>query len=292
MSLRGWIRLARPFTLLAPSVGTLAGAAAAAASVGMALFTPRLVLALVAAALATAASNAWNQAFDAAIDAWNKPSRPIPSGILRARDALVGGWIAALAALAFAAATSLGFFLCVLAGVVGTWIYSAPPLRTKRRPLGALLTIAIPRGLLVPVAGWSVVVPPVASDPWALGVVAGLFVLGAAATKDFGDVEGDRAHGCETLPVRWGPVRAARFVAPFLVVPFFLLPVFAAAGLLHVPMARIAALTVVLLLAGGTTAVLLLRRPADLGGEGGRAAWVGMYLTLLLYQVGFALAYA
>ena len=37
------------------------------------------------------------------------------------------------------------------------WIYSAPPLRTKRRGIWANITIAIPRGVLLKVAGWSTV---------------------------------------------------------------------------------------------------------------------------------------
>lgn len=216
----------------------------------------------------------------------NKPRRPIPAGLISSRHALIGGWIFALAALGLAALVSLGFFLCVLAGVVGTWIYSAPPLRTKCRPAAALLTIAVPRGFLVPVAGWAVVAPPVVTDPWALGAVGGLYVLGAAATKDFGDLEGDQAHGCRTLPVLWGIERAARFVAPFLVLPFLLLVPFAALDLLRIPLSRALALALVLLLAGGATAWTLRRAPRA------RLAWVGMYLTLLLYQVGFALAYA
>ena len=57
-----------------------------------------------------------------------------------------------------------------------------------------------------------------------------LYVFGAATTKDFADVEGDRATGCVTLPILLGMRRAAWFVAPFLVAPYLFYPVGAAMG--------------------------------------------------------------
>jgi len=290
--LRGWISLVRPFTLLAPTFGTFAAAVVAAAALDRALPLKSLGGALLAAVLATAASNAWNQVFDVAIDRQNKPTRPIPQGLVSARAALLGGHLFAVLALLVGAGVSWSFLACIGAGLLGTWIYSAPPLRTKRGTLAALLTIAVPRGLLVPVAGWSVVAPPTATDPWALGTVAFLYVFGAAATKDFADVAGDREHGCRTLPVRVGPRRAARLVAPFLVLPFLLLPFFQAAGWLRPSLASFLVLAGVLVLAGGGTARSLLKDPDGLAsGRKGHPAWIGMYLTLLLYQLGSALVY-
>jgi chlorophyll synthase len=207
------------------------------------------------------------------------------------RAALRLGDALALAALALGAFVSPWFLACVGAGVVGTWIYSAPPLRTKRLTLGALLTIAIPRGLLVPVAGWSVVEPPLLAEPWALGAVVGLFVFGAAATKDFADVEGDRAHGCRTLPVVWGIEPAARAIAPFLWAPFALYPVFAQLGLLSPPTWRLALLALVLSVLGVLTARALTRDPKSLASERNHPAWRGMYLLLQGSHLGVMLVY-
>jgi len=290
---RALFGLARPFTLLAPVVGVLAGSAAAAAALGRPWATWRLPLACAAAALVTAASNAWNQVFDLEVDRVNRPGRPLPAGDVRPRTALLLGHGAVLAGLAAAFAVSPVFFGCVAVGVAATWFYSAPPLRLKRRVAGALLAIAVPRGLLVPVAGWAVVAAPEVTDPWALGAVAFLFVLGAAATKDFADVPGDRAHGCVTLPILLGPERAAAVVAPFLVVPFLLYPVFGALGWLRAPLGRLAVLAGVLAVLGLATARALRRDPGGLAhATRGHPAWRGMYLLLLGSQVGVALAYA
>lgn len=291
MNAQTFLGLIRPFTLLAPVVGAGANAFAAVAATGVATPWGKIALALLSACAATGASNAWNQAFDADIDRVNKPFRPIPSGATSVRGAMRLGDALALAALALAAFVSVGFLACVGAGVVGTWIYSSPPLRTKRLTFGALLTIAIPRGLLVPVAGWAVVTDPLVAEPWALGAVVGLFVLGAAVTKDFADVEGDRAHGCRTLPVIWGARRAANAIAPFLWAPFVLYPAFAAAGLLHPPIWRFALLGLVLSALGVKTAAALLKDPASLASERNHPAWRGMYLLLQGSHVGVMLVY-
>ena len=290
--LRAAANLARPFTLLAPVVGVLCTSAVAAAATDRAWWTLSLLAASLSAALATVASNAWNQVFDLEVDRVNKPHRPLPAGLLTTFVAQRIGHVSAAAALGLAALVSLPFLVCVAIGVVATWIYSAPPARLKRSTWGALLVIAIPRGLLVPVAGWAVVATPDVSDPWALGAVAFLFVLGAAATKDFSDVEGDRANDCRTLPVVFGIRRAALFVAPFLVAPFLLYPIFGALGWLHVPVWRLGVLALVLVALGLVTVFFLLRDTEGLAHtERGHPAWRGMYLLLLGTQIGTALVY-
>ena len=285
--------LVRPFTLLAPAVGAAAGAIVAEGATHLPLPLERVLLAVSSALLVTAASNAWNQAFDAGLDRINKPHRPIPAGLATEREALVLGHVCAVGGLVLGLVVGVWFFACVCLGVVGTWIYSAPPLRTKRLPFGALLTIAIPRGALVPVAGWAVVTTPSASDPWALGAIAGLFVLGAAGTKDFADVQGDRAHGCRTLPIVFGARRAARMMAPFLVLPFGLLPLAGWLGWLQPSVASLAVLGGVLALVGGVTAWVLVRDPEGLGERGrNHPAWALMYLLLLGTHIGTAILYA
>lgn len=292
MALATALRLTRPFTLLAPAVGVLCGARIAQSALDVTVETQGLVLAVISALLATAASNAWNQAFDVELDRVNKPYRPIPTGRTTVRAATLLGHVLALLGLATGFFVSPWFFALVTFGTFATWIYSAPPLRTKRLPWGALLTIAIPRGGLVPVAGWSVVAVPQQADPWALGVVGALYVFGAAVTKDFADVKGDRAYGCNTLPVLMGVERAARFVAPSLIVPFLLYPLLADAGYLQGPVASWAVLGGVLASVGGIAAWLLLRDPARLAHKGGNhPAWVLMYLLLLGSYAGSAYIY-
>jgi chlorophyll synthase len=303
MDLRAAIGLVRPFTCLAPVLGVACGAVPAHRVAGAPYDVLSVALAALAAAFATGASNAWNQAFDAEIDRANKPDRPIPAGRATRGQALAFGWILAALAVGTAAAvacasardgatTEAWFPAFVIAGVIGTWVYSAPPLRTKRRTFGANVTIAVPRGFLVPVAGWSVLAAPTSLEPWALGLVPGFFVLGAASTKDFADVEGDRAHGCRTLPVVLGPARAARIVAPFLVFPFLLYPLLSACGAISRPTLVWSGLAAALCTLGALAARALLSDPSRLATERNHPAWRAMYLLMLANQLGVALVFA
>ena len=94
------------------------------------------------------------------------------------------------------------------------------------------MTIAIPRGTLLKVAGWSAVKAVDGAEPWYIGAIFGLFLLGASTTKDFADMEGDRHNGCRTLSVIYGVKRAAWLISPSFVIPFLMIPVGAWAGVL------------------------------------------------------------
>ena len=85
-------------------------------------------------------------------------------------------------------------FFIYLAGMLFTFVYSAPAFgRTKANAFLANLTIAIPRGCLLKVAGWSMVASIFRVEPWFIGGIFFLFLLGAATTKDFSDMKGDAA---------------------------------------------------------------------------------------------------
>src|SRR6188472_799948 len=158
MALRAAVlfEFSRPFTLVAPALGFASGAATAAGAFPREALTQGLILypviGLVMAAVLNAASNALNQIYDLDIDRVNKPKRPLPSGRLSLDDA----WIFTIAA--YAVALVLAWlvapggrhecFWIVVAATVMTFLYSAPPFRTKRLGIWANVTIAIPRGVL------------------------------------------------------------------------------------------------------------------------------------------------
>jgi 4-hydroxybenzoate polyprenyltransferase len=270
-----YVRLTRPFTLLAPAVGMVCGALAAGGSLArstgestaqiLLLNWPRIFLSVFMAAVFNAASNTWNQYWDIETDRINKPFRPLPSGQVGKQAALIFsvGLYGVTLALAFLISPG-GRHEClfiVAVAVVGTLIYSAPPLWFKRRGWWSNVTIALIRGVLLIAAGWSCVASVRGTaEPWFLGTVLGLFLLGAATTKDFADIEGDRATGCRTLPVVYGPERAVRYMSPWLVAPWFFLPLLL--PVLRVNGAVLLFLALVLVLYG-TWIVSLLRRNAS-----------------------------
>jgi len=294
-----YLELGRPFTLVAPALGMLSGAASAIGAHPRESWRWALVLypaigALMAAVL-NAGNNALNQIYDLDIDAVNKPKRPLPSGRLTVHEAWVFTWITyalslVLAWLVMPEGRHECFWL-VLAAVVATFVYSAPPLRTKARGIWANLTIAIPRGTLLKVAGWSAVKTVYGLEPWYIGLIFGLFLLGASTTKDFADMEGDRRGGCRTLPLQYGVTRAAWMISPSFVVPFLMIPAGAWAGILTGNFWLLNILGVVMSVYGVYVCYLMLRRPEDLAVEANHVSWAHMYRMMFVAQIGFAIAY-
>ena len=300
---RTYVDYARPFTLIPPALGVVSGAVTAwgahgtKAAVTLEMALPVLFGALMAAGL-NSASNAINQIYDLEIDRVNKPKRPLPSGSLSMRAAwgftlaaFVVSWVLAWLATPPGLEARRECFWIVLFTSVLVWAYSAPPLRTKRHGIWANVTIAIPRGLLLKVAGWSTVKTVAGVEPWYIGAIFGLFVLGATSTKDFADIEGDRAGGCQTLPILYGVRKAAWMIAPFFVLPFLLIPLGVRAGTLSGNPSLLDALAGALVVYGIYTVYLLVRKPEELAFTENHPSWTHMYMMMMLAQVGFAFAY-
>jgi len=324
--LRSYLTLARPFTLLPPLLGIISGAICAWGSIHnpdpSRAVTVSVILTValgsLCASFLNAGSNALNQITDLEIDRINKPKRPLVTGELSIRQGWIATWIwYALAMIPtwlvvvypFSSFTQKLFaplayhecFFIYLAGMLFTLIYSMPEFgRTKRNGILANITIAIPRGCLLKVAGWSMVARVFTPEPWYIGIIFMLFLVGAASTKDFSDIEGDRAGGCETLPVRYGVKRSTRIIAPFFIFPWLLIPAGAfiedpTSGGQHPILTGdptlLTILGIVLSIWGCYTAWLLLRNPDELTATENHPSWRHMYLMMMLAQVGFAVAY-
>lgn len=293
------LEFSRPFTLVAPALGFASGAATAAGAAPRETWNADLLLypiiGLTMAAVLNAASNALNQIYDLDIDRVNKPRRPLPSG----RLALKGAWSFTL--IAYAIALVLAWlvqpsgrhecFWIVVSATIITILYSAPPFRTKRLGIWANVTIAIPRGVLLKVAGWSAVKTIMGPEPWFIGAIFGLFLLGASTTKDFADMEGDARGGCRTLPIVYGVRRAAWMISPSFIVPFIMIAIGTYVRVLTGTPALLYTLSVVMTLYGAYVCYLMLRRPEDLAVEENHVSWAHMYRMMFVAQVGFAVSY-
>lgn len=299
-----YVQLARPFTLLAPALGMLSGGLVAWYASGTKLVGGNslfavLVLGTVAAALLNAASNAINQIFDLDIDRINKPDRPLCTGQISRAGAWAFAAAAATVALALAAVVSTltrhwGTVALFAAASLMSFAYSAPPLRMKARGWWANVTVAIPRGTLLKVAGWSMCQSMLSIEAWYMGLIFGLFLLGATSTKDFADVRGDAAYGVRTLPVVYGPEKAARMVVPFLTLPFVLIPLGGWLGVLTPPDGKqlhLLLLGGISLLWGAHVSLRILADAGELAGRENHPAWSHMYYLMLFLQIGFVLAY-
>jgi 4-hydroxybenzoate polyprenyltransferase len=328
-TIRLYVRFTRPFTLLPPLLGVVSGAITAwgsASNPHVLAGQPRawtwsivatIVLGSACAALLNAASNAINQYYDFENDRINKPSRPLITGEISMKTgfwyaialyvvAVLPTWLvvtwpaASLVEKLSAPFTRHQCFAIFLAGLIFTFIYSAPALgRTKADAFLANLTIAIPRGCLLKVAGWSMVASIFHLEPWFIGSIFFFFLAGAASTKDFSDMPGDEAAGCRTLPIRFGVTRAARMIAPFFVLPWLLMPLGAWLSDPWAPEHTIltgnrwvlTGLGSGLAVWGAYTVYLILRDPEDLAKVENHPSWTHMYLMMMAAQIGFAVAY-
>jgi 4-hydroxybenzoate polyprenyltransferase len=316
-----WWRVTRPFTLLPPLLGVISGAITAWGSAShphvlagqprrlTASMAATVALGSACAALLNAASNVINQVYDVENDRINKPGRPLVTGAIGIRAAWWGAvvlyavavvptWLVViwpaetLAGKLAAPPLAHECFFIFLLGMLFTFAYSAPAFgRTKANAFLANLTIAIPRGCLLKVAGWSMIASAFHVEPWFIGGIFFLFLVGASSTKDFSDMAGDAAAGCRTLPVRFGVERAARMIAPFFVVPWLLMPIGAWTSILTGNRWVLTGLGLGLAAWGTYTVRLILRDPNDLARVENHPSWTHMYLMMMCAQVGFAVAY-
>ena len=241
-----------------------------------------------------AGNNALNQIYDLEIDRVNKGRRPLPSGRLTIAQAWAlhrdhvcarrscwrGSWRPAAATSASGSSSSRS-----------SRPTSTRCRRSERSSCGiwANITIAVPRGVLLKVAGWSAVKTVIGVEPWFIGGIFGLFLLGASTTKDFADMEGDRRGGCRTLPIQYG-VRARR-VDDLAVVRRCR---FSSSTSARPPASSPATRSCSTLLGAVMTAYglyvcyLMLKRPEDLAVEENHVSWAHMYRMMFVAQIGFA----
>lgn len=301
-------QFSRPFTLLLPALGMAAGSLAAWGAeprwssdwtAGGTELAGRILVGMVVGALLNVFSNGCNQIYDLEIDRINKPERMLPSGRLNRREAWLISLFGLAAGLILAGWLGRQTLVLGMIAAVATWVYSAPPLRTKARGLWANLTIALPRGTLLWVAGWSVTKSVWRPEPWLVGVVLGLFFLGAVTTKDFSDMAGDRAGGCRTLPIMWGIETTIKRIGWLFVLPFLMLALLGVTGLLG-GAAWVFVLTGLVAAGWGLFIIFLLEKTSGESGgpTGGRpstwenhAGWRHMYWLGLFVQVALVGAY-
>lgn len=154
-----------------------------------------------------------NQLTDVAIDRVNKPWLPMAAGTLSAGQARLLVLGAAALALGLAALAGPFLLLTVLLIMLIGSAYSLRPLRLKRFPLAAALSIALARGVI---ANMGLALHYQERFGGALPLltlgVLGIFFFGfglvIAIYKDIPDGAGDSMHQIETFTTRLGKQRA------------------------------------------------------------------------------------
>ena len=179
---------------------------------------PLLVGVVLAGPLVCATSQAVNDWFDRHVDAINEPDRPIPSGRIPGRWGLMIGVAWSVLSLGVAATLGPVVLGAAVLGLGFAWAYSAPPLRLKTEGWAGCAATGLSYETLPWITGAAVMAGGGWPDARVL-VVAALYGIGAhgiMTLNDFKAVEGDRALGIRSLPVRHGVAPAARIACAIM----------------------------------------------------------------------------
>jgi geranylgeranylglycerol-phosphate geranylgeranyltransferase len=215
----GFVRLMRPVNCVMMGFAVLVGAVLANPQFSSVDWR-NVFYGFITGFMLTAASMTINDYYDRAIDAINEPSRPIPSGLVGAREALVFVFVLSVVGFVFAFLTS---DLCFTVAII-SWIILATYVTNGKRtglPGNFLVSacVAIPF-----IYGSIVVISQVQLNVLLFASMAFLSNTGREITKGIVDVKGDKAQGVETLAVRYGERNAAVVAALFYVSAVSLTP--------------------------------------------------------------------
>jgi geranylgeranylglycerol-phosphate geranylgeranyltransferase len=218
--LGAYFRIMRPVNCLMMGFAVAVGSVLASSNV-LSLLWPDVFFGFITGFGLTAGSMAINDYFDREIDAINEPKRPIPSGLIKPREAL--GLAFVLAVIGFLAAFLTNIFSLVLAAV--SWaLFTTYTTVGKRSGLPGNFLVST--CVAIPFVYGSVVVTN-AVQLNVLIFVSMVFLsnTGREITKGIVDFEGDRKQKVRTLAVLFGDKIAAIVAAVFYISATLLSPI-------------------------------------------------------------------
>ncbi|HIH69886.1 geranylgeranylglycerol-phosphate geranylgeranyltransferase [Methermicoccus shengliensis] len=167
---------------------------------------PHLVLSGMGAVfLITGAGNAINDVYDVEIDKINRPTRPLPSGKIAMRGAILTSLTLFLMGIAASLYISVevGFLGCFALALFNSVLLVEYARRLKRTALYGNLTVAYLTASTF-LYGAAMLGQSTLGDVVVLVLLAFLATLARELIKDVEDIQGDEALGASTLPILVG----------------------------------------------------------------------------------------
>ncbi len=216
----GFVRIMRPLNCTMMGFAVLVGAVLASpAQISSSWLN--IIYGFLTGFTLCAAAMTINDYYDRAIDAINEPKRPIPSGVVKAKEALAFAAILTVAGLAFAVAVSPLCLAVAAASMLITGTYLTVGKRTGL-PGNFLVSVCV----AIPfVYGSITLLGSVALNVWLFASMAFLSNTGREITKGIVDVKGDSSEGVKTIAVRFGEKSASAAAVLFYVSAVVLTPV-------------------------------------------------------------------
>jgi len=180
-----------------------------------------LVFGFVTGFTLTAASMAINDYYDREIDAVNEPKRPIPSRLVKPKEALALALFLTVVGFLAAVFTNM---LCSLTAVIAWLVFVAYTTIGKRSGLPGNFLVST--CVAVPFVYGSIAVSgSLRLNVLVFASIAFLSNTGREITKGIVDVQGDRAQNVKTLAVRYGEKYAALAAVFFYLFAVILSPI-------------------------------------------------------------------
>lgn len=171
---------------------------------------PQIIIGFLAGFFLTGFSMIFNDYWDREIDAINDPTRPIPSGKIKPREAII------YASIFF----SLGIILsltineyCLIMAILFSTISILYTTWGKRT--GLLGNLMVSSCVVAPFLYGGAIVQKIDFVLWIFILMVFLSNTAREITKGIVDIEGDRTYGVETIAVRYG-AKVAAFISAIL----------------------------------------------------------------------------
>jgi geranylgeranylglycerol-phosphate geranylgeranyltransferase len=223
--LSGYLRLMRPINCLMMGFAVIVGAVLASSNILNNLWQ-NLIYGFLTGFMLTATSMTINDYYDREIDAINEPNRPIPSGLIKPKEALAFAFV--LTAIGFAASLANAYLMqaifCFVIAVIA-WAISVTYTTVGKRcglPGNFLVStcVAIPF-----IYGSVALINEVKLNVLIFVSMVFLSITGREVTKGIVDVKGDKVQNVKTVAVRYGKKTAAMVASLFYLSAVSLSPI-------------------------------------------------------------------
>jgi len=212
------IRFLKPITWIPVMWSFLCGAVASGAFGWHEIVGMKFLLGmLLTGPLASGTCQMLNDYFDRDLDEINEPNRPIPGGAMSLKNAtiLIAIWSVLSVITGYLIHPLIGLYVVI--GIINAHLYSANPIKLKKRLWSGNIIVAVSYLIIPWIAGEIAYAPAFTlSSLQPSLIIAGLFTLSSTGTmtiNDFKSIEGDRQIGIRTLPVVYGETTAALIAA-------------------------------------------------------------------------------
>ncbi|HWR01690.1 MAG TPA: chlorophyll synthase ChlG [Chlorobaculum sp.] len=209
-----FVRFLKPVTWIPVVWSFLCGAVASGAFGWHELTGMKFFLAvLLTGPLATGTCQMLNDYFDRDLDEINEPTRPIPGGAISLHSAtmLIALWSVLSVITGWLVHPLIALYVVV--GIINAHLYSANPIKLKKRLWAGNIIVAVSY-LVIPWVAGEIAYRTVFSFEHIIPslIVASLYTIASTGTmtvNDFKSIEGDTQVGIRTLPVAFGERKAA-----------------------------------------------------------------------------------